>query len=121
MADFAGTAALVDWKVPFEKHPGHVVATVTLTAATYGSGNLNLSTIASSLPSQIAAHPEWIQAVMFQVGSTNTYLVNWTKASSPTWSNLGTLALNTATGTAATGTLTFVVQCYIVLGAQNPF
>lgn len=121
MADFLGTAALVDWKNAFSGHPGHLIATITLTAGTYGAGNLNLSSIIGNVPASISARPDKIKAVHFHVGGTPAYMVNWTKATTPTWSNLGTLGLFTATGTAATGTLTFVVQVTVILGDSNPF
>lgn len=107
MADFAGTLTKVSHNAPFAGHPGAAVFQIALTAATYVNGNLNLSSIVPNLPGVQAAD---VKNIVFTVGGTAAYIVNWTPAATPTWSNLGTLKLFTATGTEATGTLTFTIR-----------
>lgn len=110
MADFAGTPAFVAYRDAFGGHPGEGVFTITLSAATYGGGNLNLSSIASKFRGA-NAQPQNLKFFDFRAhgSSGNCYLVLFVPAASPSWANLGTLKLFSATNTEATGTLTFTV------------
>ena len=116
MADFAGTAAKVTLKPPFAGHPGALVFTITLSSTTYVNGNLNLSGIKVGG----GVTPAMVRFIVFNVGgSTAAYLPLFTLATTPTWANLGTLKLFTATSTEATGSLTLVLRGYALL-APSP-
>lgn len=108
MADFAGTVTLEsDVVPPFAGHPGGFAFQIALAAATYGAGDLNLTAIAHRLN---GIEPKDVKAMTFTVEAAAGYMVNFAPAASPTWANMGALALRTATGTAATGTLTFTLH-----------
>lgn len=118
MAAFSGTVAHVGHKDAFAGHAGFVAFTITVSAAAYGGGDLNLSSIAPKLkgvnltPANIAPY------LQFRAHSaTANYLVNFIPAASPTWANLGTLKLFSATATEAAGVLSFVVYA---TGFVNP-
>lgn len=99
MADFAGTIALTNGPFQsFANHPGMFAFTITLSTTAYVGGNLNLTGIDGKLK---GIQPKDIAAIMFDVGATPGYVVNWTRAASPTWANLGTLKLFVAGGGAA--------------------
>lgn len=110
MADFAGTPAFVAYRDAFGGHPGEGVFTITLSAAAYGGGTLNLSSIASWFRGS-NAQPQNLKHFDFRAhgSSGNCYHVLFTPAASPSWADLGTLKLFSATNTEATGTLTFTV------------
>lgn len=107
MADFLGTAAVVSSVAPFGGHAGQLVFTITLSAATYGGGNLNLSGI--KWPPNVTA--DMVKSVHATAGATSAaYMVNYLHAATPTFANLGTLKLFTATGAEAAGTVTLTVR-----------
>lgn len=110
MADFAGTPAFVAYRDAFGGHPGEGVFTITLSAAAYAGGNLNLASIAPKFKGS-NAQPQNFKHFDFRAhgSSGNCYLVLFTPAASPTWANLGTLKLFTATNTEAAGTLSLTV------------
>jgi hypothetical protein len=119
MADFAGTVAKVSATPPFAGHDGHLVFTITLSATTYVNGNLNISGIANAIAGITA---DMVKTINFTVGAASTaYMVNYLQAASPTFSNLGTLKLYTATGTEATGSLTLTIRATAVLAAAARF
>jgi hypothetical protein len=106
MADFAGTITKTSFAQPFGGHPGMLTFTITLTAATYASPTLNLTSIADELP---LVSPTDVKDIKFNVGASAGYMVSWTPNASPTWANMGDLKLFTDTSTEATGTLTFKI------------
>ena len=116
MADFQGTLALTSFCPAFGGHPGSINFTFTLSAAAYGGGNLNISGISQFLTN---VAPADIQEISFEVGSTAAYSPVWTKATAPTFANLGTLELYTTTSAEASGTLTLTVRCQAVVFRQN--
>ncbi len=117
MADVAGSLAKVTYKPPFGGHPGVFVFTVTMSATTYtAAGVLNLSTIFAP-PGHTAGV---VKAINFSIGgSTAAYMVLWTPATTPTFSNLGTLKLFTATGAEAGGSLTLVITGVAILASST--
>lgn len=107
MADFAGTVSKVAAAAPFGGHPGALMFRITLSATSYvSSGTLNLSSIAP--PPGVTA--DQVKSIGFAVDAAAGYMITWTPATTPTWSNLGTLRLWTATGVEATGSLTLKVN-----------
>ena len=107
MADFAGTVALVGMDSPHGNHHGVLTFTITLSSTAYAGGNLNLSAI--DWPPGVQASQ--VGFINFTVGAAAAgYMVSFLPAASPTFANLGTLKLYTATGTEATGSLTLTVQ-----------
>ena len=118
MADFSGTVAYVGHKDAFAGHAGFVAFNITLSAATYGGGNLNLSGIAAKFKGANLTPANVAPYLQFRAhGTSNNYFVNFIPATTPTWANLGTLKLYSATATEATGTLSFVVYA---TGFVNP-
>ena len=110
MADFAGTPAFVAYRDAFGGHPGEGVFTITLSAAAYAGGNLNLASIAPKFKGSNAQPQNFKFFDLRAHGSSgNCYLVLFAPAASPTWDNLGTLKLFTATNTEASGSLTLTV------------
>ncbi len=104
MADFAGTITLKAGPIPnFGGHPGMFAFQIALSSTAYVGGNLNLSSIAGQLH---GIDPADIAHMLFEVGATPGYTVNWTPAATPTWANLGTLKLFVASGGVATATST---------------
>ena len=118
MADFSGTVAYVGHKDAFAGHAGFVAFKITLSAATYGGGDLNLSGIAPRFKGANLTPANVAPYLQFRAHSaTANYLVNFIPAATPTWANLGTLKLFSATATEASGTLSFVVYA---TGFVNP-
>lgn len=119
MADFAGTVAKVSVTPPFAGHDGHLIFTITLSSTTYVNGNLNISSISTGFA---GITPDQVKTINFTVGAASAgYMVNFLQASTPTFSNLGTLKLYTATGTEATGSLTLTIRATAVLAASPRF
>lgn len=110
MADFAGTPAFVGYRDAFGGHAGEGVFTIRLSSAAYSGGNLNLSSLASKFRGA-NAQPANFKHFDFRAhgDSGNCYFVLFAPAASPSWSNLGTLKLFTATNTEAAGSLTLTV------------
>lgn len=111
MADFAGTVSLVSHIAPFGGHAGSTVVKIALAAATYGSGDVNLSGIAGKL---YGIKPADIKHVNITVNGDEGYMVNYAPASTPTWAAIGALTLRTDTSTAETGTETVTVYLHLV-------
>lgn len=104
MADFAGTVSLKAGPIPaFGGHPGMFAFQIALSSTLYVGGTLNLSSIANKLH---GIDPADIAHMLFEVGATPGYIINWTPAATPTWANFGTLKLFVASGGVATATST---------------
>ena len=110
MADFAGTPTFVSYRDAFGGHTGEGVFNIALSAATYVGGTLNLSSIASKFKGS-NAQPQNFKFYDFRAhgASGNCYFVLFVPNASPTWDDLGTLKLFSATNTEASGTLSFTV------------
>jgi hypothetical protein len=107
MADFAGTAVAVSGYAPFGGHPGELIFTINLAAAAYGGGNLNLSAV--RWPPMVTA--DMVKAIFFEAGSpAAAYMVSYLHSATPTFANLGTLKLFTATGAELSGSVTLTVR-----------
>jgi hypothetical protein len=107
MADFAGTLARTHYQASFGGHPGILEFTYTLSATAYvANGVINISAVA---PPSMAANQ--VTSIVFSIeSSAAAYMPVFTPNGTPTLSNLGALQLFTATGTAATGSLTVVIR-----------
>ena len=121
MADFGGTVSLVKMAPAFGGHPGALVVKIALSAATYGSGDVNLSGIAGKITQrQNGIRPADLYAAGIMTEGNEGYMVDFTRAATPTWAAVGALTLRTATGTEETGTETITVYItFTLFGRTN--
>jgi len=115
MPDFAfASLSKVVEKAPFGGHPGVLIFDIVLSGTTYANGNLNIATLLGGLLGGYLA--ESVKAIDFTcLSGAAVYIPQFAPASPPTWVNLGTLKLFTATATEAVGALTVTIRAVVIL------
>lgn len=110
MADFQGTVSLVKMNPAFGGHPGILTVKIALDAATFGNGDVNLSTIQGAITQkQAGIKPADLYLAGVITEGNEGYMVDFARAAAPAWANVGALTIRTATGTEETGTETLTV------------
>lgn len=111
MAATAGTIAKTYFRAAAGPAPGILEWTYTYSSTTYvANGTIDISKLGVPVTAAQIASVAWAIE-----SSSAAYMVVYTPAASPILTNIGAVQLFTATGTAATGSLTLVLRARALL------